>query len=168
MSKALIKPLGIPTPDQFKTDYSQSMKVMIEMNTLVSAYEIYIDKSDAKMVLMPAIPKVFADRAEGTDKIYLCMIIKDDENTTHAFFVDYKVDAFVSPVTMNGVDFLTPDEVWREIITAAKYTAAKHYDVTVIFSNMEITPEVQENPYDNPFVLYGKAISTVYDVTCSA
>lgn len=168
MARALVKALNVQTPDQFKTDWSQFMKQNIAMNRMVMAQNLKIDKSDAKLTFVPAIPKIMQDEGGLSDPIYMFIYVRNDIN-------EYDVKDF-SPESKNFEtdSSLTPG-VWKETaapfeapLTSANYTVGKKYDVYLVFSDQEIRPETKDNPWDRPYVAWGPACEVCFEVECVA
>ena len=168
MSKALVRARGIATPEQFKTDWSQFMKQNIAMNLMVYPNDMTMNKSDAKVSVKFAIPKVMVEKGETSDKCYVGIFFKDDTNAWQFTSFDLTLHDFNVPLDLGGNDYLEIADAQDFPITAANVTALSKYDMHIIYSDQPITAEVAEGVNDLPFTLWGPASEYITEVTCAA
>lgn len=168
MSKALVRARGVATPDQFKTDWSQFMKQNIAMNMMVYPFVATMDKSDNAVKISGAIPRAMIDKGQSTDKVYMLMCVKNDDNKWESFAWNHEFSDFDTLQDIGGNDFMTVAASTTCTIVGSKFTAGLKYDVHILFSDQEINTEVAESVNDLPYVLYGPASEYIIEITCAA
>lgn len=168
MPRAQVSVLGVPTPEQFKTDWSQFMKEANRTGFFLYPHTMTMAKATGKFNYRMGIPKAMHDKLSPTKNIYFFICFKDDKNGWQ--YEDFAATAadFDTEVEVNGVMFMAQSADASFNITGSKVTQANVYDTSVVMSENPILGEVAENSWDVPYVIGGKAEKYVVEVTCGA
>mgnify|MGYP003592928126 CR=1 FL=1 len=168
MAKALVKAITGVTPEQFRTDWSQFIKQAIAINRMMCPASLTLDKSDAKLSVLPAMPEAMVNKADPADPCWIGVYIHDNDNAWQGEAFNVLMGDFAAACALTPGTWLQ-DAAAREInVTASKFTALTAYDVLIVVSDQEITTEVAENTWDKPYSFKGAAVEMTFSVTCAA
>ena len=168
MSRAQVSVLGVPLPEQFKTDWSQFMKEAIRAGFFLYPHTLGLLKATGQCSYRMGIPKAMHDRLAGSKNIYFFICFKNDLGQWESNAFHFTADHFVTEVEVGDATFMAQAANDTFNITGANVTQGNVYDVTVVMSENPILEEVAENSWDVPYSVGGKAAKYVVEVTCGA
>ena len=168
MSRALVSVLGVPLPEQFKTDWSQFMKEAIRAGFFLYPHTLDLLKASGKCSYRMGIPKAMHDKLDDSKNIYFFICFKNDLGEWEANAFHFKAVEFDTEVEVGDATFMAQAANDTFNITGANVTQGNVYDVTVVMSENPILEEVAENSWDVPYSVGGKAAKYVVEVTCGA
>lgn len=168
MAKALVKAIGGVTPEQFRTDWSQFMKQNIAMNRMMCPATITLDKGNAKLSVLPAMPEVMVRDANPSDPCWIGAFVRDNDGVWQGEAFNVLMGDFAAACALTPGTWLQDASARKIDVTASKFTADTEYDVLIVVSNEEIMTEVAENSWDKPYIVKNKAVEMIFTVTCVA
>lgn len=166
MASALVNVRGVPTPEQFKTNWSQFMALAIAMNRFCYPDKLTLDKGSNMLSLKPSIIAAMKDKGEAADKLWVGAFVKDDDGNWVSGVSVNEFSSLSVDLTVGQAAFKQGAGTMEVAIDPDKFTTGVTYDVLIVFSDQQIDTEVVENAGDDPYTLYGKACTFFIEATC--
>lgn len=164
----MVKAITGITPDQFRTHWSQFIKNCIGINRMMCPASLTLDKSDAKLSVLPAMPELMVNAAGESDPCWIGVYIRDDDHAWQGEAFNVLMGDFGTACDLTPGTWLQDSSARDISVTASKFTATNTYDVLIVVSDQEISTEVAENSGNKPYSLKGIGLEMFFQVVCAA